>query len=133
MKRVEIDPETTAELFQLTDDPSGVDNVYCEQPCADATGHCVVVRHNVVGGAGSKAALPISIVDLRDGSLRPVAETTTMFPGSPGLLDRLDAEHAGSCARPQPTAGVGYQHSQPVPAVTERGVKTREPQTLGSG
>ena len=76
MKRLETDPETGAEIYQLVDDPRPADNIYGEQPYSSADGTRVAIRFYREGNADGG----LSLLDLTDGSLHPVLDTAPRFP-----------------------------------------------------
>lgn len=76
MRHVETDAETGVPIFQLTYDPRPTDDIYGEQPYASADGTRIAVRHyaadSIQGG--------LSIIDLTDGSVRPIFTGDPHFP-----------------------------------------------------
>jgi hypothetical protein len=76
MKRIETDRESGAEVFRLTDDPRPTDNIYGEQPYNSPEGNRVAIRHYPADGREGG----LSILDLNDGAVEPVIETTPRFP-----------------------------------------------------
>ena len=76
MKQVEIDRESGACVYQLTDDPRPVDNIYGEQPYSSPQGNRIAVRYYAEGDRDGG----LSILDLEDGSLHPVLEHMPRFP-----------------------------------------------------
>lgn len=76
MKHVETDPETGAEIYQLTEEDRPSDNIYGEQPYASPGGDRIAIRHYPEGGMGGG----LSILDLEDGALHPVLTTAPRFP-----------------------------------------------------
>jgi len=82
---VETDPETGAEIYQLTDDDRPVDNIYGEEPYSSPDGCRIALRHYQHGA--QEGAL--SILDLRDGSIRPVFDAMPRFPAFHAWGDHL--------------------------------------------
>lgn len=76
MIHIETDAETQAEIYQLTDDPRPTDNIYGEQPYSSPDGRWISVRHYREGDAEGG----LSVLDLEDGSLRPVLMAMPRFP-----------------------------------------------------
>ena len=76
MKRIDVDPESGAEIYQLTDGPRPADNIYGEQPYASADGTRIAIRFYREGDTDGGLAL----LDLTDGSLCSVLETAPRFP-----------------------------------------------------
>jgi hypothetical protein len=85
MKHVETDSQTGIELWQLVEDPRPVDNIYGEQPYADATGRYLALRF--YPGDGREGEL--AILDLQDGSLRTIQEKMPRFPAFHGWGEHL--------------------------------------------
>ncbi len=76
MKHIETDPESGAEIYQLTDDPRPADNIYGEQPYSSTDSTRVAIRFYREGDTDGG----LSLLDLTDGSLHPVLETAPRFP-----------------------------------------------------
>jgi len=76
MKPVETDPDSGAEIFQLTDDERPTDDIYGEQPYSPPQGNRIAVQHAASGALSGGT----SILDLTDGSLHPVVTSKPKFP-----------------------------------------------------
>lgn len=76
MEQVEIDSESGACVYQLTDDRRPVDNIYGEQPYSSPQGSRIAVRFYAEGDRDGG----LSILDLEDGSLHAVLEQMPRFP-----------------------------------------------------
>lgn len=76
LKPLETDPESGAELYQLTNDERPTDDIYGEQPYASREGNRIAVEH----ASSDKLSGGISILDLTDGSLFPVVTNKPRFP-----------------------------------------------------
>ena len=76
MKLVETDAASGAEIYQLTDDPRPVDNIYGEQPYSDPEGKRIAVRFYPEGDQDGG----LSLLDLEDGSVHPVLTSMPRFP-----------------------------------------------------
>ncbi len=76
LKPVETDPESGAELFQLTNDERPTDDIYGEQPYTSRDGNRIAVEH----ASSGKLSGGVSILDLTDGSLFPVITNKPRFP-----------------------------------------------------
>lgn len=76
MNHVETDPETGAEIHQLTDDERPVDNIYGEQPYASSDGTRIALRYYRSGDRDGG----LSVLDLAGGSIHPVLTTMPRFP-----------------------------------------------------
>lgn len=76
LKPVETDPDSGAQVFQLTDDERPTDDIYGEQPYSPREGNRIAVQH----AASGKRDGGISIVDLTDGSVHPVVTSKPRFP-----------------------------------------------------
>ncbi|MCX6909675.1 MAG: hypothetical protein NTY01_16755 [Verrucomicrobia bacterium] len=85
MKPVEIDPDSGAQVFQLTDDERPTDDIYGEQPYSSREGNRIAVEHAALGKRDSG----ISILDLTDGSLHPVVTSKPRFPAFHAWGDHL--------------------------------------------
>jgi len=75
-KPVETDPDSGAEIVQLTDDGRHTDDIYGEQPYSPRESNRIAVEH----AASDKRDGGISIVDLTDGSVHPVVTSNPRFP-----------------------------------------------------
>ncbi len=75
-KPLETDPDSGAEIFQLTDDERPTDDIYGEQPYNSREGDRIAVQHastdTLDGG--------VTILDLNDGSLHAVVTSKPRFP-----------------------------------------------------
>lgn len=76
MEHVETDPESSAEIHRLVDDPRPADDIYGEQPYASRDGERILVRFFDDGDRDGG----LSILDLTDGTLSTVTETEPRFP-----------------------------------------------------
>jgi len=76
MKPVEVDPDSGAEIFQLTHGEQPTDDIYGEQPYGSRKGDRIAVRHFAQG----KLPGGLSILDLTDGKLHPVLTGKVRFP-----------------------------------------------------
>lgn len=85
MKPVETDPDSGAQIFQLTDDERPTDDIYGEQPYSSREGNRIAVEH----AASGKREGGISILDLTDGSLHPVVTRKPRFPAFHAWGDHL--------------------------------------------
>lgn len=73
---IEVDPESSAEIYLLGPDERPSDNIYGEQPYGDATGRRIAIRYYPLpdkpGG--------INILDLEDGSNHEILSGKPPFP-----------------------------------------------------
>ena len=76
MKWLETDPDSGAEVYQLSDDPRPTENIYGEQPYSDPSGTRLALHHYPT--ETQEGALVI--LDLNDDSLHPVTAGKTRFP-----------------------------------------------------
>ena len=76
MKPVETDPDSGAEIYQLTHGEQPTDDIYGEQPYCAREGNRIAVRHFAQG----KLPGGLSILDLGDGTLHPVLTGKVRFP-----------------------------------------------------
>ena len=80
MKLIDTDRNSGAEIWRLSDDPRPTDNIYGEQPYASVDGSRLTLRHYADAGLDGG----LSFLDLTDGSLHAVVETTPRFPAFHG-------------------------------------------------
>jgi hypothetical protein len=85
VKPVETDPDSGAQIFQLTNDERPTDNIYGEQPYSPRQGNRIAVQHAASGQRDGG----ISIVDLTDGSVHPVVASKPRFPAFHAWRDHL--------------------------------------------
>ena len=76
MKRIDVDGESGAEIYQLIDDPRFADNIYGEQPYGSADGSRIAIRFYRAGDSDGG----LSVFALNAGNLFPVLETQPRFP-----------------------------------------------------
>jgi len=76
VEQVHTDSESGACVYQLTDGPRPVDNIYGEQPYSPPQSNRIAVRFYAEGDRDGG----LSILDLEDGSLHPVLEQMPRFP-----------------------------------------------------
>ena len=90
MKKVETDSESGACVYQLTDGPRPVDNIYGEQPYSSPQSNRIAVRFYAEGDQDGG----LSLLDLEDGSLHPVQEQMPRFPAFHAWGDHLYYQEA---------------------------------------
>jgi len=90
VKHVETDPESGAEIHQLTEEDRPADNIYGEQPYTSPDGGRIAVRHYPAGDADGG----LSVLDLEDGSLHPVLVKMPRFPAFHAWGDYLYYQEA---------------------------------------
>lgn len=76
MKPLETDPDSGAEVFQLTDGERPTDDIYGEQPYSPPEGNRIAVMHY----AADKLTGGLSVLDLTNGVLHPVVTDKSRFP-----------------------------------------------------
>ena len=85
MKLTEIDPESGAEVFQLTDDPRPADDIYGEQPYSDPSSRFIAVRFYPDGDRKGDLA----VLDLSNGDVRTMVAGGAGFPAFHAWSDYL--------------------------------------------
>jgi hypothetical protein len=90
MQFIETDAQSGADIYQITDGPRPVDNIYGEQPYSSRDGSRVALRYYDTPNHPGELA----ILDLNDGSQHTTIDTQPRFPAFHGWGDRLICQEA---------------------------------------